>query len=72
MTTAANKCNPVPPRSLRAAMETPIKVKTKMAAAVGLPAWFPINEYALRFIAAWLPNVLFAALGLWLYVKAPK
>ena len=48
------------------------KVITVWAAAVGLPAWFPINEYALRFIAAWLPNVLFAALGLWLYVKAPK
>ena len=48
------------------------KVITVWAAAVGLPAWFPINEYALRLMAAWLPNVLFAGLGWWLYLKAPK
>lgn len=48
------------------------KVITVWAASVGLPAWFPIDEYTLRFVAAWLPNGLFACLGWWLYVKAPK
>ncbi len=48
------------------------KVISVWAASVGLPAWFPLNEAGLRFVAAWLPNLLFAGLGVWLYLKAPK
>jgi lipopolysaccharide export LptBFGC system permease protein LptF len=39
---------------------------------VVVPSWFPMNEPTLRLVAAWLPNLLFTALGGWLYVKAPK
>ena len=48
------------------------KVITVWAAAVAVPPWFPLNEQGIRFVAAWLPNVLFAGLGGWLYARAPK
>ena len=48
------------------------KVITVWAAAVAVPPWFPLNEQGIRFVAAWLPNLLFAGLGGWLYVRAPK
>ena len=48
------------------------KVISVWAASVGLPPWFPLSESGLRLVAAWIPNALFAALGGWLYVKAPK
>jgi len=48
------------------------KVISVWAASVGLPPWFPLSESGLRLVAAWIPNALFAALGWWLYVKAPK
>jgi lipopolysaccharide export system permease protein len=48
------------------------KVITVWAASVGLPPWFPLNEWGLRLVAAWVPNLLFAALGWWLYIRAPK
>jgi len=48
------------------------KVISVWAAAVVVPSWFPMNEPTLRLVAAWLPNLLFTALGGWLYVKAPK
>ena len=34
--TAAKRCNPVPPRKRLAAMDTPIKVSTKIAAALAV------------------------------------
>ena len=48
------------------------KVISVWAASVGLPPWSPVNEHGLRLLAAWLPNVLFACLGWWLYARAPK
>ena len=48
------------------------KVISVWAATVGLPSWFPMSEQGVRWLAAWLPNVLFAVLGVWLYVRAPK
>lgn len=48
------------------------KVISVWAASVGLPSWFPITEPSLRLLAAWLPNAMFAVLGVWLYVRAPK
>lgn len=48
------------------------KVISVWAATVGLPSWFPMSEQGLRLLAAWLPNALFAGLGLWLYARAPK
>ncbi|MGB0150475.1 MAG: LptF/LptG family permease [Flavobacteriales bacterium] len=48
------------------------KVITVWAASIGLPPWFPVNERGLRVVAAWVPNLLFAALGWWLFVRAPK
>ena len=48
------------------------KVISVWAASVGLPSWFPLDEQGVRFVAAWLPNVLFACLGGWLYARAPK
>ena len=48
------------------------KVISVWAATVGLPSWFPMSEQGVRWLAAWLPNFLFAGLGVWLYVRAPK
>lgn len=42
------------------------------AATVSAPDILPISVNAIQFIAAWLPNVLFTALGFWIYFKAPK
>ena len=48
------------------------KVISVWAASIGLPSWFPLSEQGLRLGAAWLPNVMFAVLGGWLYWRAPK
>jgi lipopolysaccharide export LptBFGC system permease protein LptF len=31
-----------------------------------------MSEQGVRWLAAWLPNLLFAGLGVWLYLRAPK
>lgn len=48
------------------------KVISVWAASMALPSWSPIGEQGLRLVASWLPNALFAALGGWLYWRAPK
>ena len=45
---------------------------TVYAATAEVPAWLPYGQDAIQFIAAWLPNVLFAGLGYAIYKKAPK
>ena len=42
------------------------------AATVTFPEFLPISVNGIQLIAAWLPNVLFTALGFWIYYKAPK
>ena len=48
------------------------KVISVWAAAMALPPWSPLDEGGLRLLASWLPNLLFALLGGWLYWRAPK
>jgi lipopolysaccharide export system permease protein len=45
---------------------------TVYAATASVPAWLPFGIDGIQFVAAWLPNVLFSILGLWIYKKAPK
>ena len=42
------------------------------AATSTSPEFLPISVNGIQFIAAWLPNVLFATLGFFIYHKAPK
>ncbi|MEZ7977644.1 MAG: LptF/LptG family permease [Flavobacteriales bacterium] len=42
------------------------------AATASPPEFLPVSVSGIQFIAAWLPNVLFTALGFWIYYKAPK
>jgi lipopolysaccharide export system permease protein len=48
------------------------KVIAVWAASAAVPLWFPLEASAIRWVAAWLPNLLFALLGGWLYWRAPK
>ena len=45
---------------------------TVYAATASVPAWLPFGIDGIQFVAAWLPNVLFSILGLWIYKNAPK
>jgi lipopolysaccharide export system permease protein len=45
---------------------------TVYAGTASIPSSLPIGVHELQFIASWLPNLLFGALGYWIYDKAPK
>ena len=45
---------------------------TVYAATASVPAWLPYGLDGIQFIAAWLPNVLFGLLGMWIYKRSPK
>jgi lipopolysaccharide export system permease protein len=48
------------------------KLITVYAASVALPEGFFLSQHGLLVVAAWLPNLLFALLGLLIHAKAPK
>lgn len=48
------------------------KLITVYAASAVLPEWFPISRDGWLMWASWAPNLLFALLGLGIYVRAPK
>lgn len=48
------------------------KLITVYAASVALPEGFFLSQDGLLVVAAWLPNVLFALLGLVIHARAPK
>ncbi len=48
------------------------RIITVYAATAPVPAWFPSGIDGVQCLAAWLPNILFTLLGLFIYKKAPK
>ena len=46
------------------------KVISVWAAAMALPPWSPLDEGGLRLLASWLPNLLFALLGVVVLARA--
>jgi lipopolysaccharide export system permease protein len=45
---------------------------TVYASTAALPDFVPISDASALFIAAWLPNLIYTALGIAIYAKAPK
>ena len=45
---------------------------TVYAGTASIHPGLPLGVYEMQFIASWLPNLLFGALGFWIYAKAPK